>query len=116
MKTLIMSVVVIACLLCPLSFADGNAKQEVLRPVLEPIHGIQLTKTNIAFTVSSTGCTAKKDFILVLIDDSLALIRIRPDYCEARQHTVKISFGFSEVIGLKSPTFKTKNKFAPVPK
>ena len=81
----------------------------------ETLHGFVLTETTATITVTSTGCTDKKDFKVQLQKSSppiATFIRVNPDLCEAAPHSVDIVFSLEEI---GASCFKVGNLFEPGP-
>lgn len=56
------------------------------RPELEALHGVLFGRTGIIFQVTSSGCTQKSDFDVVIMESyplQLRLNRLNPDPCDA---------------------------------
>ncbi|WP_163831088.1 hypothetical protein [Spartinivicinus ruber] len=70
------------------------------KPAIETLHGLQVTEKAVTIVVTSTGCTQKDDFIVVL-DKSMppeaTFIRLMPDYCRAASRNIPIQFSLKEV-------------------
>ncbi|MDJ0715435.1 MAG: hypothetical protein QNJ54_14615 [Prochloraceae cyanobacterium] len=81
----------------------------------ETLHGLVLTETSIIITVTSNGCTEKKDFKIELQESKppiVTFIRVVPDPCKMVSHSIDITFSLKE-IGVAQ--FKVANPFAPGP-
>ena len=108
---------VIFCVAAPTALAseiDDYISQ--YQPVIETLHGLQVTEKTVTIIVTSTGCTKKQDFIAVLDKfqpPTATFIRLIPDFCRAASTPYPIKFSLSEV-GAKE--FKVANTVDPSPR
>ncbi len=82
---------------------------------IEPLHGINVTERSVMILVTSTGCTQKEDFIVVLEKSqppTVTFIRLKPDLCRAAPRPMPIKFSPEEV---GATTFTMRNLFEPAP-
>lgn len=59
---------------------------------LEPLYGIVLTKGNIRIQVKSNGCTDQNSFSMTLVDNELAIYRVKADHCRRGSFRVWVDF------------------------
>ncbi|MDJ0715436.1 MAG: hypothetical protein QNJ54_14620 [Prochloraceae cyanobacterium] len=81
----------------------------------ETLHGLIITETSVIITVTSNGCTEKKDFKIELQESKppiVTFIRVKPDPCNMVSHSIDITFSLKEV---GAAEFKVTNPFAPGP-
>jgi hypothetical protein len=82
-------------------------------PAVETLHGLQVTREVAIVTVTSTGCTEKEDFIIILQGSQppiVTFIRLRPDVCKVAPHNIDIPFSLKEV---GATLFTVANPFKP---
>ena len=53
-------------------------------------------KKEITLQVVSSGCTEKSDFKFVVKNDTLTVMRIKPDHCKAMETMVSFTYSFQE--------------------
>ncbi|WP_202218755.1 hypothetical protein [Okeania sp. KiyG1] len=85
------------------------------QPVIETLHGLQVTEKTVTILVTSTGCTKKEDFIAVLDKyqpPTATFIRLIPDFCRAASRAIPITFSLQEV---GATEFKVANTVDPSP-
>lgn len=97
---------VIACL-STLLFSSVSIAVETVDNVItqssasiETLHGLNVTERAVIILVTSTGCTEKEDFTVVLDKSAppkATFIRLKPDFCRAVSRTVPIKFSLQEV-------------------
>ena len=80
---------------------------------MEVLHGLVVTESFIQITVTSTGCTEKKDFE-VRVQESLppvlTFFRVNPDPCDMAPHLTDIQFSRDEAGG-GNHEFEVANRF-----
>lgn len=107
---------VIFCVAAPTALAseiDDYISQ--YQPVIETLHGLQVTEKTVTILVTSNGCTEKQDFIAVLDKSqpsTATFIRLKPDLCEATSQLYSIKFLLEEV---GATEFKVANTVDPSP-
>jgi len=82
------------------SYAQANENKETV------IHGIQVEMNKLRVLVTSTGCTTQASFQLTWQNDSLLLVKVKPDHCRRLAHQVWIEFNLPKehsVIYLLNP-------------
>ncbi len=85
------------------------------KPIIETLHGMTVSETEVTIAVTSNGCTDKDDFQLVVKESKppqVTFQRVRLDFCRGVQHTVDISFSLKEIC---APPFIVNNPFEPGP-
>lgn len=94
----------IALRLVPLALTGGATGAVLAQTSIgeERILGQEVSAEGITFRVRSGGCTAKANFGLETVRQTkpltVRLLRLRPDYCEARlPEGVPIYFRFAEI-------------------
>ena len=83
--------------------------------MLESIHGLKLSLTEVIITVTSTGCTTADDFRIDVQDSqppSVTFIREQADPCKVIPHTVDLPFSLKRI---GSAEFTVANPFSPGP-
>ena len=103
-----------------LSFANSSALAQGLDPdtfdaKIENLHGFQLTEKTATIVVTSTGCTEKQDFVVVLQQSQPAaatFIRLKPDFCRAAPSPYLIKFSLPEI---GAQEFTVTNLITPAP-
>lgn len=103
-----------------LSISNSSALAEGLdpstfQPTIEDLHGLQVTDKVATIVVTSTGCTKKEDFVVVLSKSqppAATFIRLVPDFCRAAPRMYLIKFALQEV---GSTDFTVTNLMTPGP-
>jgi len=115
--TLLFAAAAVFCVTAPTALADEiDDYISRYKPVIETLHGLQVTENEVTIVVTSSGCTKKQDFIVVSDKSqptTATFIRLIPDFCKAAPRPYPIKFSFEEV-GAKE--FKVANTFDPSPR
>ena len=115
LATLLFAAATVFCVTAPTALA-GEIDDYIsgYQPVIETLHGLNVTENTVTILVTSTGCTKKEDFIVVSDKSqptTATFIRLIPDFCKAASRPYPIKFSIEEV-GAKE--FKVANTFDPM--
>lgn len=94
---------------------ESRESKETLKESKETLHGLYIDKETVTVTVTSTGCTKKEDFTIMLRKSRppiITFIRLKPDLCRAAPHKINIQFPLKEV---GATEFALANLFKPGP-